>query len=93
MDAEEAQFFKLLDEYSRKQYGCFLSEISISKAKMEYVLCLRPATTGMTSSNRYACRYLRVRTDDVRNTGKSQTLTASMTDPLKKKLPSLQSLS
>lgn len=92
MDAEETQFFKLLDEYSRKQYGCFVSEMFISKAKMEYVLCFRPATTGTTSSNRYACRYLRVRTEDVRNMGKSQTLTASMTDALKKKLPSLQSL-
>jgi hypothetical protein len=89
MTADETNCFKLLDGYSRSRHACFVAEMFVNAAGTDYTLCFRPTELTKDSPNRYACRYLNIRTDEITTAGKMQALPASITELLDRELPVL----
>ncbi len=87
--SEEAVVFDLIKKYSTMQHQCLVTEMFLSDTKTEYIFCFRPMSAHMGSSNRYACRYLRIGADDARTAGELKILPTSITDQLDKELPAL----
>jgi hypothetical protein len=86
---EETNCFKMLDEYSRTRHRCFLAEMDLNAFQAYYSLCFRPTGGTEDSPNRYACLYLRINAEEVKNAGKQQVLPASITQMLDRELPTL----
>lgn len=86
MTSEETQAFKLLDDYSRDQHRCFLTEMFLNEAKTAYRLCFRPTGAGRESPDRFAHRYLNFEVSEVKVAAQEGMLTASMTEELDKEL-------
>jgi hypothetical protein len=84
MTAEETNCFKLLDEYSRTRYRCFLAEMFPTGS--EYTLCFRAHGIRKESANRYACRYLLVGTPEVSTAARNGILPPSITEMLDREL-------
>jgi len=87
---EEARLFELLDSYSRNHHRCFLSELFPDESENEYVLCFRPVSARLDSSDRYACRYLRVKIDDARTASQMRELPHSIIERLEGELSRLE---
>lgn len=92
MTPEESNCFKMLDGYSRSHHGCFLAEMDLNGAKGVYALCFRPTGVDRDSPNRYACRYLYIRTEDVKSAAHMSVLPPSISEVLDKELPALSKL-
>lgn len=82
MTAEETRFFTLLDEYTRKQYGCFVAEMFLNGDGTGYFLCFRPTTGTIDSPQRYACKYLIATLAQVRTASETGALPASLIELL-----------
>ena len=89
MTSEETRVFKLIDEYSRDQHRCFVTEMFLKEATSGYTLCFRPIATQRDSPNRYACRYLYLETGEVKPAAGQGELTASVIERLDKGLQAL----
>jgi hypothetical protein len=89
MTVEETNCFKMLDEYSRSRYSCFLAEMTLNPAKAIYALCFRPTGVSKNSPNRYACRYLYIGAAAVKAAGEMQALPTSITEMMDGELPAL----
>jgi hypothetical protein len=89
MTTDETRFFELLDSYARIQHKCFLAEMTLWTEALGYTLCLRPINALDDSPARYACKYLKVPVDEVRNAGSKRSLPASITDRLDSELSEL----
>jgi hypothetical protein len=87
--SEEAQLFRLLDDYSRLQHQCFVSEMFLNDRKTEYVVCFRPVEAREDSANRYACEYLQVGVPEAKLVSHTGVLTASIIKELESELPGL----
>ena len=90
--SEHAFVLTLLDTYSRSKYRCFLSEFYLNKSKRGWILCFRPSTLNRHSPNRYAYRYLTLRSEVVANAAKMHDLPGSIVELLDKELPGLGGL-
>ena len=90
--SEEAQAFTLLDQYARSNHQCFVSEMFLSDAKTEYVLCFRPTDIREESPDRFACRYLLVPLEDIRTLSIGNTLPVRLKDELDAELLALGKL-
>jgi hypothetical protein len=88
--SEEAQLFRLLDDYSRLQYKCFVSELFLNKHKPEYTVCFRSTASREDSTNRYACRYLHIDEAEAKTVSRTGALTASIIIKLENELPELR---
>ncbi len=82
MTSEETRFFKLVDEYSRERYRCFLAEMFPDRGQKEYTLCLRPIDRSPESLGRSDCRYFHIDALEVRTAGQSEVLGTSITERL-----------
>lgn len=80
MTLEETNCFKMLDEYSRSRYSCFLAEMDLNATKKIYALCFRPTEGNKNSPNRYACRYLYIGAEQVNAAGQMPELPTSVTE-------------
>lgn len=90
MTSEETKFFQLLDTYARTRHRCFLAEMDLWTEEIGYTLCFRPLDVGENSPVRYACKYLKVPTDQVRAAGSRQQLPTSLVDQLDTELSELK---
>jgi hypothetical protein len=66
MNADEVHCFKLIDKFPRTKHNCFLAEFD-ARGGDEYQLCFRPASGNRDSASRYACRYLTIKTTDLKS--------------------------
>jgi hypothetical protein len=87
MTAEETICFKLLDEYSRTHYAYYLAELFL--IGNDYTVCFRPAGVKRGSSNRYACRYLKIGADELATAARNRTLSALIAEMLDSQLSTL----
>ena len=83
---DEAFIFRLLDEYSRRHYKWFVTELFLDPKQPEYLVCFRPVQGGKESPNRYECVYLAISTPEaesgVRHGALSEALIRDMDDKL-----------
>ena len=84
--------FRLIDEYARKHYQCFLAEMFLNQDESEYILCFRPTHSSL-NSDRYACRYLNFEVGEVRRLEKGEELGDSVKAALDQELTHLRSSS
>jgi len=80
MTAQETICFRLLDEYSRTHYACFLGELFLTEKG--YTVCFRPAAVKKEAPDRYACKYLKIGADELAIAARNGTLSASITEML-----------
>jgi hypothetical protein len=90
MSAAERKLFKLLNNYSKARHRCFLAEMFLDASGEEYILCFRPADAEMISTNRYACKYLRIPAEEGFAVAKAGLLSNEIVEMLDTDLPSLR---
>jgi hypothetical protein len=87
--SESAQAFRLLDEYSRKNHQCFVTEFDLrNDAGTEYLVCFRP-TNESINPDQFACRYLKFRAAQFEPISQLGVLPISIIEELDKELPAL----
>jgi hypothetical protein len=86
MISSEEQLSKLLDDYSRNHHRCFMAEMFLNETRTEYILCFRPMDTKSDSPDRYACQYLRLKTEDADLAAQTNQLSISICEMLDKEL-------
>jgi hypothetical protein len=91
--SEYSAVFRLLDDYARTRYHCFLAEFFLDKTGTEYLACFRPVGLAVGSPNRYACRYLHIGVGQLPEAAKHTVLPARIVELLARELPALAALS
>ena len=84
--------FKLLDQYSRTNYNCFVAEFFFSSQVGRYFVCLRPTTVSSDSVDdpgRYACKYLQFEVEDVERMRSEKSLPPSVSERVDEVLPTM----
>jgi hypothetical protein len=92
MTPTEKCCFELLDKYSRSEHACFLAEMFLSADASGYQLCFRPVDGTRSSSNRYACLYLEIGTEEARASASCKLLTDDIVEWLDSELPALSQM-
>jgi hypothetical protein len=82
------QSFRLIDDYAREHYRCFLAEMFQNQGQTEYMHCFR-RTRAANNSDRYACRYLCFEISEIRTMEQTHELNDSVKSILDKELPNL----
>jgi hypothetical protein len=86
---DERKLFALLDDYSKKHHRSFVAELFLNKTRTEYTVCFRPMDIESDSSNRYACQYLQLKTEEAELAVQTNEISASMREMLDKELINL----
>jgi hypothetical protein len=86
MATEYGNVFGLLDGYSRSHHQHFLAEMFLNKAISEWILCFRPIGAPRYSPARYACRNLRIPTEEAAVLAGANALSSSIVARLDKEL-------
>lgn len=89
MSADHTKFFELLGAYARSKHHCFVAELFLKDAPVEYVSCFRPVNADKDSEDRYACRYLNIEINEAEASVSLSALTAALAQRLERELSTL----
>jgi hypothetical protein len=83
---EETHVFKLLDEYAKKHYKCFVAEMDLEENRGRYRVCFRPTTEFKGNPDPYLCRYVYLGVEEVKASHAAGNLSNAIIAELGEKL-------
>ena len=92
MEDFEQTFFALVDGYTRRRYQCFIAEMFPEGVGSRYILCFRPTGVNLETEDRYACRYIKLDADEIRDISSAGEITSVLSDTLHRDLSHLADL-
>jgi hypothetical protein len=90
MSPEQTHVFELLDEYSKKQYKCFVAEMSLNEHRGKYAICFRPTAEHRGDPDPYLCRYVYLDLNEVAISHKAGRLSNTIIKELDEQLSSIK---